>query len=88
MPYCCHPCVLIFNEYNTKENNNVKQINNSPFFAAGWSDNSTSKPEDSEKPQAKSEVKEEATADAAKDAEKSSSPEATSSEAPEKKDSE
>ncbi len=50
---------------------------------AGWSDNSTSKPEDSEKP----EVKEEAT-DAAKDAEKSSSPEATSSEAPEKKDSE
>ncbi|PLX58849.1 MAG: ATP-dependent zinc metalloprotease FtsH [Vibrio alginolyticus] len=54
---------------------------------AGWSDNSTSKPEDSEKPQAKPEVKEEAT-DAAKDAEKSSSPEATSSEAPEKKDSE
>lgn len=54
---------------------------------AGWSDNSTSKPEDSEKPQAKPEVKEEATG-AAKDAEKSSSPEATSSEAPEKKDSE
>lgn len=54
---------------------------------AGWSDNSTGKPEDSEKPQAKPEVKEEAT-DAAKDAEKSSSPEATSSEAPEKKDSE
>lgn len=54
---------------------------------AGWSDNSTSKPEDSEKHQAKPEVKEEAT-DAGKDAEKSSSPEATSSEAPEKKDSE
>ncbi|MEF1211925.1 ATP-dependent zinc metalloprotease FtsH [Vibrio alginolyticus] len=54
---------------------------------AGWSDNSASKPEDSDKPQAKQEVKEEAT-ETAKDAEQPSSSETTSNEAPEKKDSE
>ncbi len=56
---------------------------------AGWGDKPTNKPEDDDKPQAKPEVKtEEKSVEPTKPVEQSTSQEATSSEVPEKKDSE
>jgi cell division protease FtsH len=56
---------------------------------AGWGDKPASKPEDNDKPQAKPEAKaEEKSEESTKPVEQPASQEATSSEAPEKKDSE